>query len=184
MVQLSGELAAAIPEDSAVAIDELVLTATAFSTGICRLEVEIVYTDGGMEVVAAGAVSPRDSAEENAAVVLLNAGTRADIEAVAEVPSDDEVEKDVTYVTNDLSHITVVDECSDAADDDFASLKFPYSVQPERPDAMEGDIHEFATAEVAVIPGSQGGSDGASIIITGDTDAELTATGQWAPPEY
>ncbi|MCP3424816.1 hypothetical protein NBM05_01905 [Rothia sp. AR01] len=184
VVQLSDELKATIPEDGSVAIDHYTLSAKAFETGICRLDVDIAYTDGGEDALSA----PRRHQDETPQANLHEAITDVEIEedeVVDEVPSDAELENGMDYMTKDFSHATFVDECSENAEDDITSLGFPYSQKPSKMNSADSDIiRNFANVDIAVVAGTQGGQDGASIIVTGDTAAELSVTGEWAPPEY
>ncbi|WP_159401648.1 hypothetical protein [Streptomyces sp. NRRL F-5053] len=179
-VALSGELAGALPEGSAMAVDHFTLRAKAFRTGICRLDADITYKDGGRKALMAGRQDHEDNSPQSALMSALTGhSVDTEEEIVDEPPGDDETTKGSRYVTRDLSHITVVKECSEEDDDHLVKLAFPYAHAPQG----EG-IHssaDFAYVKIAVSENQDGGS--ASIIITGGTDAEVSASGEWAPPK-
>ncbi|MBO4145958.1 hypothetical protein QWJ06_05380 [Kocuria rhizophila] len=188
-VTLSDELRGVLPADSEVAIESYTLTATSFGTGICRLDVEVSYVDGGLEFLKQPRRNPAEGGEyrdetEQWNVLFGFSDERLEDEGLVDAASsDDEIGTDAVYFTSDFTHATFVDECSDDAEDDLVELRFPYSAGPEAPEANKSDesLPSFAEVEVAVVPGSQSGSDGATILIAGDTEAEVTANGQWAP---
>ncbi|MEU7317899.1 hypothetical protein [Streptomyces sp. NPDC007083] len=180
-VQLSNELASVLPKGSTMAVDHFTLKAKAFSTGICRLDAGITYGDGGQDTLTAGREGHEDDApQSNLMSALTGHGVDGD-EIVDEAPGDDETTKGSRYITQDLSRITVVKECSKDAEDDLVKLAFPYAQGPQAKGIHSSS--DFAYAEIAVIASGQNGNDGASIVITGGTDAELGATGKWAPPK-
>lgn len=180
-VQLSDELADAVPTEAQLAVDHFTLDATAFDTGMCRLDVEVAYANGGEDALSAPREGRGDTPESCLVWALLhgdNTPGQAIIEptVVDELPADEELERGVEYITADSTQLTAVHDCSDDADDDFASLSFLY------PGDEEGDLDSFADVDVAVVQGGQSGGDGTTIMITGETEADLTPAGAWTAP--
>lgn len=179
-VRLSPDLAAAIPDDLDVAIDYYVVTTKAFSTGVCRIDAQITYAEGGQEALSEATSEYSSEPLQNVAgsIIDLYPGTEEKVQIVAESPSDDAIDNETIYMTSDGSTLTIVDDCSeDVGDTDFAEeIEFPYTAliddKPYR--------QSFATAYVAVVPGGgQSGGDGTTTVITGEVKAEVGPNGTW-----
>ncbi|GAA4521773.1 hypothetical protein GCM10023160_09200 [Brachybacterium paraconglomeratum] len=182
VVQLSDDLKAAIPDERSVAVDHFVLSSKAFVTGMCRLDVEVVYTESGQQALAESNPDSDESPQEKVFAALADGGVDEE-DVVDEIPADEDLEKDAQYFTSDFSHMTLIDECSEDDDNNFAYLRFSYEQEDtDDPDAIPGELGAFANVSVAVIPGGQGGSEGTSMIINGFTHAEVGVTGEWSQP--
>jgi len=181
-VQLSDELADAVPTGAQLAVDHFTLQARAFDTGMCRLDVEVAYANGGADTLSAPREGRGDTPESRLVWALLhgdNTPGQAIIEptVVDELPVDEELERGVEYITEDSTQLTAVHDCSEDADDDFVSLSFLYHGDEE------GELESFADVDVAVVQGGQSGGDGTTIMITGETEADLTPAGAWTAPD-
>lgn len=176
-IKLSDELKAVVPSGRTAWIDHYTVNAKAFDTGICRWDIDISYLNGSQD--ALGAKDPADPSfqgtpQSNIVGHLTN--SHPDVQVVTGVPSDDQVAKNRIYMTRDFSHLTGVGECSKSAKDGL-TLNFLYGEK-----AHSVGFDAFANVRVAVVAGNQSGSAGSSMIITGTTEATVTATGKWAPP--
>lgn len=170
-VQLSDELVEAAPSGTQLTVDHFRLNATAFDTGSCRLDVEVAYANDGANVLSAPRDRGRNAHEYVMAALTLNR-QYTDVIVADALPNDEDLENNQTYMTEDFTGMTFVDSCSEDVDDRFIPLAFAY------PDD-EGDLEEFAVADVSVVRGSQSSSDGATVMIIGDTEADLTPAGAW-----
>lgn len=175
-VKLSDELAAAIPDGESMTIESFTLRPEALASGMCRLDVDVDYADGGAEALAA-THADEDPAE---AIVLRLASLYIDETSgdaiVDELPSNDEIDSDrATFVTKDFEHIAIIDQCSEDNEDDMVDLVLPY---------LEDTGDNFASVELAVLPGGgQAGGEGTTTIVTGQADAQVSASGKWTKPD-
>lgn len=102
------------------------------------------------------------------------------------LPADDELESGNWYYTEDGSAVTIVAPCSeDPEDDELVRLPFVYPGTHES--GTEGWLvtgQSFATAEIVVMAGNQGGPEGQTILVTdAQVDAELSVAGEWEAAE-
>lgn len=176
-VHLSNELAALVPEDNPVAVHSFALTARSFETGICALDVEVEYEDGGLEALHAyyesdpgGDSESRGDPQERIGSKLV--GSSAD-QVVGSLPEDDQLEQGQVYVTEDGTGFTVVEECSADEENNLAVLGFPHTdldfLNDSRPSS-----HQFAEVEVVVH------SDGSIVLNEPNVrGAEVSASGDW-----
>lgn len=178
-IELSDELAAAMPQGAAVAVQKYDVTIKSFPTGLCRLDAAVTYADGGLESVKEA--DPGDSSIDSDGEAVMEAVTSDsrdyEPEVVDAVPGDDEVDEG-SYITTDFQTITVVNECSEGSertDDEFTGLGFPFL------DRSDGDGDPFASTEIFVVSGGQDSASGATAVIYGDTEADLSANGSWMP---
>lgn len=170
VISLSDELTGIVPARG-VSIESYTLSAKAFPTGICRLDMTIAYNGNGAQEVQQGG----DRGPEGNFVTLTDGRGFFDHthQMVDALPSDEDIEEGMTYILSDFSRVSVVDECDSSPDDSFISANFPYS------DATKYN-HVFANTDIAVMQGNQAGSDGVTIAITGELpDAKVSPTGAW-----
>lgn len=143
IVQLSDELEALAPEDSPMVVQSYTINPKTLGNNACRLNIEIEYTDGGLEaMLEEEGVDPSADPEEPHAP-----GTRfgfplpmwltdtMDGQIVDALPSDEEVigtEAPVSnvgsaqvYFTDDYSAMSFVDECNADETESFIRLQFP-----------------------------------------------------------
>lgn len=176
-VELSDELEAAIPSGAAVAVERFTVTPTIMPTGLCRVDIEVEYADGGLEATTTNEQYDHlETTEEIVTTNLVGEGFDEDDQLVDAVPGDDEVEEGVRYLTSDYENFTMVDECSEDDSDTLVMPEFRYI------DPAEDDSY-FAHASISVVPGGQSGSEGYTAFVHGDTAAELSANGKWSEPE-
>lgn len=178
VVRLSEDLAAVVPTDRTVAIEQYSVTTKAFSTGTCRLDAEVTYASGGRDALAAPTPNIDGEPMQNVAASLVRGINEERVEVVKTAPSDDEIANRTVYITSDGSTLTIVDDCSeDPQNTDWAQeLLFPYT------DLIQGMGYRevLATAYVAVLPGGgQNGGAGVTTIITGEVDADVSPNGKW-----
>lgn len=172
--ELPDDLRAAVPEDKTLAVDGFTVDATAFSTGVCRLDVEVDWADGGYEALASPSQIQPDLGEAANAIGHVTSNLTYEPVVVDELPADEEVEVGATYVKNDGTAFTHVDECSEDYADDLIQLLFSYD-EP----VVETGSAQILTSDIAVVPGGQGGAEGATLVIDSDVYASLSATGDW-----
>lgn len=176
-VALSDELQAAVPSGKAVAVEQFTVKPKIMPTGLCRVDVHVEYADGGLESVQANPkYDHQDTAEKAVVGNLFNEAFDDDDKVVDEVPSDDDVQEDVHYLTSDFENYTFVGDCNEGDDETFVSTEFPYN------NPTEDDTY-FAAARISIMPGGGEGGEGAATTISGDTKAELSANGKWVTPE-
>lgn len=177
-VELSDELKAVIPSGKSVAVESFTVTPKVFPTGLCRVDVSVDYADGGLESVKTNpAYADDDSVEESVVGNVFGGNFFDEDQLVDSVPSDEDVEEGVLYLTSDYRNITMVDECNEDDSETFIMTEFPY-INP-----VEDDSY-FAHASISVLSGGgQSGGEGVTVLVNGDTAAELSANGNWGPPE-
>lgn len=172
-IQLSDELTSAVPSDRGVAIQKFELTSKAFTTDMCRLDADITYSKGGEQAIKT--IDTDEKPTANVVEALVRHGFDADDAVeVDSIPSDDTVEEDAIYVTNDLSHLTMIGECNEDPDDGLTTLQFPYLDEPDADTP-------FADAEIAIMAGSSG--DDITTTVLGTSAAKASPNGSWQPPE-
>lgn len=115
-IWLSDELAATVPHEVPVLVDSYVITGTRVfeSTGVCVIDVEINYTEGGLEALL-------EEHEEDEITDPLFDASRAEA-MVDELPSDEEIMETGVYMTTDHSAASIVDDCEDER---FTRFEFP-----------------------------------------------------------
>lgn len=177
VIKLSDGLKKALPDGARMNVEQYVLTTKAYSTGSCRVDMSIDYTDGGLETLS----KPREDAGSGDAYRYVGAaitrGNWAD-HIVDRLPSDDEIDGSGAVMTKDFREYMEIDECSDAPDDAFIKLVFPYVT-------AEGRLSEYALAEVAVM--SNVGNSGENLVTTaifGESQASVSPTGSWVKSKY
>lgn len=184
VIKLSDGLKKALPDGARMNVEQYVLTTKAYSTGSCRVDVSIDYADGGIETLSKprdNAGKPRDEAGSDDPYKSVGAAVARGSWAehiVDRLPSDDEIDGSGGYMTKDFREYMEIDECSDAPDDDFISLAFPY-------ETAEGRLSDFALAEVAVM--SNVGNSGENLVTTaifGESQASVSPTGSWVKSKY
>lgn len=174
-VKFSDELKAAIPDGKSMTIESFTLRPEALASGMCRLDVDVDYADGGPEALTASA--EEEPAEEIVSRLAdLNIDESSGDAIVDELPSSDEIDSGrATFVTKDFQHIAIIEKCSEDSEDDMVDLDMPY---------LEETDNDFASVEIGVLPGGgQAGGEGTTTILTGDSDAEVSASGKWTKPE-
>ncbi|SMX98393.1 hypothetical protein [Brevibacterium linens] len=175
-VELSGELESALPAGAQLTVGQYTISAKAFETGMCRLYVETEFANGGQGTLSA----PRERGGDNPHEYVMSALTKdrkySDAAVVDELPSDEDLEDDGEYITEDFSKMTFVDRCSEDADDRFLPLDFLYPGE-------DGELETFADVDIAVVGGTQSGSGGTTLFLTGDTEADVTPAGEWTAPD-
>lgn len=174
VIELSDELKAAMPQGKGVAVERYTVTQKAFPTGLCRLDVAVTYTDGGLESVKKS--DPGDDHGSVGEAVMANlVYTGNHTEVVEAVPSDDEVDEG-SFITSDHSTLTFVDDCSEGTEsndlDEFVEIRFPY--------LDRGDIDQFADTKIFVVgSGQDSESTGVTSVIYGGAQADVSASGKW-----
>lgn len=173
--ELPDDLRAAAHESKTLAVDSFTVDATAFSTGVCRLDVEVDWADGGYEALAEPS-RITSNLDEEAAIAIAHVTSNFTFEPalVDELPADEEVEVGVTYVQNDGTAFTHVTQCSEDYEDEMLQLLFSYT----EPVAENAPTHLIAS-DIAVVPGGQGGAEGATLIVDSNVSADVSATGDW-----
>lgn len=175
-VELPNELESALPTGAQLTVGRYTISAKAFETGMCRLDVETVFANDGRDTLS----STRERGRENPHEFVMSALTKdrrySDAVVVDEPPSDEDLEDDGEYITEDFSRMTFVDRCSEDADDRFLPLDFLYPGE-------DGDLESFADVDIAVVGVTQGGNAGTTLFITGQTEADVTPAGEWATPD-
>ncbi|WP_433676895.1 hypothetical protein [Microbacterium gorillae] len=179
-VRLSEDLVAAVADGLVVAVDHFVVTATAFSTGVCRIDADVFYADGGQEALSAPTSEYKSEPLQNVAASLIGIypGREDEVLIVDAPPTDDELEYEARYITADGATLTLVDDCSDdpQATDSAQELEFPYTTLVDDLPYRTG----IATAYVGVAPGGgQSGGVGTTVVLTGEVDADVSPTGSW-----
>lgn len=179
-IRLSKDLVVAVPDGLVVAVDHFVVTATAFSTGVCRIDADVIYTDGGQEALSAPTSEYKSEPLQNVAASLIGLypGQEDEVLIVDTAPRDDELEYETRYITADGATLTLVDDCSDDPRDMDAAqeLEFPYTTLADDLPYRTG----IATAHVGVAPGGgQSGGAGTTVVITGEVHADVSPNGAW-----
>lgn len=177
-VELSDELKAAIPSGRSVAVESFTVTPKVFPTGLCRVDVSVDYADGGLESVKTNPAHADDESVEDSVVGnVVRESFSDDDQLVDSIPSDDEVEEGVLYLTSDYRNITLVDECNEDDSETFIMTEFPY-INPAEDDSY------FAHASISVFSGGgQSGGEGVTALVNGDTAADLSVNGNWGALE-
>ncbi|NDR52723.1 hypothetical protein [Actinomyces sp. 565] len=189
VVRLSDELKTAVEADGGVvAVKQFTITAKSFSTGMCRVDVDVDYSsDDAFNTVAQRLIEDEHARHEGVENYNFDdeqdvfwkyvVDTHGEAEIVESVPEDSELSNSNTsYVTSDYSHATIVKECDDLDDEEVA---FPYYILPSRENINVWDI--AASLEYEIISGVDGG---ATIYATkGYANADLSISGDWAPIE-
>lgn len=172
IVRLSDELKAAVPADKSVVIDQYTLTVKAFpTTGKCRLDIDIEYTNDSAADAYFGEAASDDSQMRYKLMSLLNFGES--ITYVDTVPTDDELGSDGPFwFTNDHAHGVYVDDCVDETMTN-RMLVFPYE-----------DGGTFAAVDVTARSNSQmsDNDETATVINQGGAVADVSVTGHWQTP--
>lgn len=172
--ELPDDLRAATHEGKTLAVDSFTVDATAFSTGVCRLDVEVDWADGGYEALAEPSEYLSDLDEPATAIGHAISGIISyDPTVVDELPADEEVEVGVTYVKDDGTAFTRVDECSEDYEDDLVQLVFSYT-EP----VVENSPTSLVISDIAVMPGGRG-ADAATLVVDSHVSANVSATGDW-----
>lgn len=175
-VELSNELEQALPSAAQLTVGRYMISAKAFETGMCRLDVETVFANGGQDTLSATRERGGDNPHEFVMSALTKDRKYSDAVVVDEPPSDEDLENDGEYITEDFSKMTFIDRCSEDADDRFLSLDFLYPGE-------DGELESFADVDIAVVGGTQSGSARTTLFLTGDTGANVTPAGEWAAPD-
>lgn len=177
-IKPSEELLAAMPDGARQTIDHYTISAKAFDTGICRLDVEIEFVHNGKEALSA----PHPMSGETPTTHIMGGITKGyhfnEKALVDKLPADDELENKGFYFTKDFSQATFVDYCGEDNDDQITYLSFPTYQKID-----DNEIDNFAVASIAVIQGGQSGTDGVTVVITGETLADVSPTGKWEKAE-
>lgn len=161
-VQLSDELKELAPDDNSMTVESYTLSPNALDEGACRLDIDMEYTDGGLEAMAeeegvdlsADPDEPHAPGEQAGFPLAMWLTDTMDGEMVDELPSDEEVsgtEAPVSsvgtaqvYFTDDYSRMSFVDECNQDVEESFMDLHFPGSS-----DGVRGT--PFAQVRVSVL---------------------------------
>ncbi|WP_193554663.1 hypothetical protein [Rothia halotolerans] len=170
VVRLSEELAGAIPDGQSMAVEKYIVTPKSFGTGMCRADVAVTYGDGGLESVKATTPGDKERESTEAAILYNLTGKSPTVVPVDALPSDDDLVEDQAYVTSDGSGFTIVEECSEDDSETFVGLHFPYVDRGER-----SSEQSYARASVTVLRSG-------SSTVTGDTEADLSVSGNWTKP--
>ncbi len=176
-IELSDELESALPTGAQMTVGQYTISAKAFETGMCRLDVETVFANGGQDTLSATRERGGDNPHEFVMSALTKDRKYSDAIVVDAPPSDEDLEDDGEYITDDFTRMTFVDRCSENATDRFLPLDFLY------PGEDGDELESFADVDIAVVGGTQSGSAGATLFLIGDTEAELTPAGDWRSPE-
>jgi len=182
-VKLPDDLKAIAEKHGPLAVDHYDLKAEAFLTGICRLDISIGFAPGGKEALEK---ATGDYAAGQEALMHRTGVDGADAEIVDTLPSDDDLQDTGSYVTRDLSKVTIVDDCSemdsDGVEDEFSGLYFPY-IEPYV-SSRDSSVDEFARTDVGIMAGGQGGPDGTTFLFDDSyVEAEITPLGKWKAPD-
>lgn len=168
-VQLSDELAAALPDGRSVPVDHYTIEATAIDRETCRVDVGISFADGGEDAILGSDYFEDDDLPAHKIVSSLADDTIYHEDYIVdEVPDDTSIEPDEVYITSDFTTISYAGECSEDADSGYLLyLQFPYTDEVSS---------TFARVKVAVA--DSGGE--ATTALLGDTEAALNVTeGKW-----
>lgn len=175
-IQLSDELRKALPSDAALRVENFTITAKALESGMCRLGVDVKYTEGD-----AGDINLDDTdattPEGVLAKKLFDHSTAPEI--VSQSPDDDDMEPGTLYLSEDYSKAQYMEECSEGVDDHIFEVDFNYSKAPEG----SSENAAFAQARIAVLKNDTGDGDGVSLAVNGLTSAEVSNSGGWEEPE-
>lgn len=186
-------LKAALPEGARLANDSVKIAAKAFPNGLCRINYEIKYTNGGLESLREMAQKreerfaqgkdweARVELAEIMPVSLVNGFQYDKITYSDNFPDDDVIEAG-TYVSNDGTRASVVGECNET-DPLEGSVAIWYPLKK----LVDGMQHspfqdDLGTAHISVYPSTTGGDP--FIVVEGRVRAEVTNTGEWAPKKW
>ncbi|WP_257479042.1 hypothetical protein [Acidipropionibacterium jensenii] len=168
-IQLSDDLARAVPAGKKLTVKSYTLTVKAFPSGMCRTDIYIDYAPGGLEALK-NHPDEYSYYNNNGARVLkkatvpervgLGVGT-GPTTSVPTAPSDDSL-KEGDFITKDFSQITNVDKCGNQ----IAGLSFNDTSLGKNSTLAYADIN---TLENPNDPGLsvKGTVDGATIGVTG-----------------
>lgn len=187
-IQLSSELAKAVAKDEP-AVKSYDITSRAYSTGSCRMDANVTYTDGGLAAIkkAAAAKLKTDKTdpirndltlaaeimdETVSPEVALNSLNPTIVTTIPKASKDQEA-----YITKDYSKLAIIGECS--GDDEwgkFATIQIP----------SKSDGGSVASTALSYVKGTTKGSS-ASVLQTilrtggsdGSVDADVSPDGHW-----
>lgn len=200
VIRLSEELKKAAPAGTQIAVDHFTISMKSFATGICRTDVRITYSSGGLDALRKAAEDARH-AQVEAAKQAIAAGydvsedravyTKPTIDdivpagvsgldpdkIVKKLPTDDELEPDAKWLKEDGSALTATGDCKDARYP-AATLEFAYpDLHDDRGD-FRGSSY-LARSQVAGATDSPGTSTGQMIGVKSDVAADVSVTGKW-----
>lgn len=200
VIQLSEELKKAAPAGAQIAVDHFTISMKSFSSGICRTDVKITYSSGGLDALrkaeeearhaqveaAKKAIAAGYDVSEDRAVYreptidyIVPAGVSGlePDQIVKNLPSDDELEPDAKWLKEDGSALTATGDCKDARYP-AATLEFAYpDLHDDRGD-FRGSSY-LARSQVAGATDSPGTTAGQMIGVKSDVAADVSATGKW-----
>lgn len=181
-IALSDELKATVPDGKKIAIDHYTITPKAFDTGLCRLDVDIAYADGGQQSITEALPRDDDADADHTFFTKIAPGALDGAESVEALPSNNEISDTGAWFTRDHTKLTIVDDCSSDVNDSAESLidlRFPYTNPGKTNNA---DDIRFADADIFVASGSQSGAESTTTFIRGETVTEIAANGEWMTP--
>ena len=173
-IQLSDDLAKAVPAGKTLTVKSYTLTVKGFPSGMCRTDIYIDYAPGGLEALknfsteysyydSKGARIVKKASVPERVGLGIGVGPTS---SVATVPSDDSLKKG-DVITEDFSHITSVAQCGD----EVGGLGFSYL-------PVNSDNDPFASADINTLkdPNDPG------LSVEGTVDgATIGVTGKWVP---
>lgn len=173
-IQLSDDLAKAVPAGKKLDVKSFTLTTKGFPSGMCRTDIDIEYAPGGLEVLKSYSTEYSYYDSKGARIVKkatvpervgLGIGV-GPTSSVSAVPSDDSLKKG-DFITEDFSHITSVAQCGE----EVAGLGFVYI-------PVNRSTSPFAHAAVQT---SKDPNDPA-LSVTGEVNgADIGVSGKWEP---
>lgn len=200
VIRLSDELKKAAPAGAQIAVDHFTVSMKSFSTGICRTDVKISYTPGGLDALRNAEEDARhaqveatkkaiaegyDVSEDRAVyteptidyVVPAGVSGLEPDKIVKKLPSDDELEPDAKWLTEDGSALTATGDCKDTRYP-AATLEFAYpDLHEDRGDFLGSSY--LARSQVAGATDSPGTTGGQMIGAKSDVAADVSVTGRW-----
>jgi hypothetical protein len=150
-IQLSDDLAKAVPAGKTLTVKSYTLTVKAFPSGMCRTDIYIDYSPSGL------------------AFYKAHPDKHFGQTVVASSPSDDEL-KEGSFITKDLSQLTVVSKCGD----EVGGLPFDYA--PMAANTPTSDVFARATVDTLKDPNDPGLSIEGAV-----NGATIGVTGKWEP---
>lgn len=203
-VRLSDELKKAAEPVGDPLVESYTFTTKAFPTGICRVDIDIEYTDNAPELAEKATEwlyndeynyvmeNRRDDSTEPIEISRLSPerflimylipskSDYEDINFVDSIPVDEELGSDYEeYYTSDVEHVVQSGPCVNGeavTHMDVRDIAMPYIQEDGYPN------DDVATFDYAVTDES-GTGENATFALIGETSAEVSATGAWQPME-
>lgn len=200
VIRLPDELKKAAPAGAQIAVDHFTISMRSFSTGICRTDVSIAYSSGGLDALRKAEEDARQAQVEAAKkaiaegydvsedrvvyteptidyIVPAGASGLEPDKIVKELPSDDELVPDAKWLKEDGSALTATGDCKEARYP-AATLEFAYPDLHDDRGYFSGSSY-LARSQVGGVTDSPGTTAGQMIATKSDVNADVSVTGRW-----